>query len=90
MSEETNTPAAPAAPEVPALKPKTGFAVFIDDEGNIFIERAPEALAVEISRPATLLEVRRCMHEVLADLQAQAAAEYTRIALTQVPPAPQE
>lgn len=82
MSEKTT---APETTEAPAIKPKTGFAVFIDDEGNIFIERAPEALAIEVSRPATLLEVRRCMHEVLADLQAQAAAEYTRIALTQIP-----
>lgn len=79
MSEETTTPA-----ENETVAAKTGFAVFIDEEGNIFIERSPEALNVAITRPATLLEVRRCMSEVLADLQAQAAAEYTRIAIQQL------
>lgn len=81
--EETVTPEVTDVPETP--KPKTGFAVFFDQDGNIFIERAPEALSVEISRPATLLEVRRAVSEILYDLQAQAAAEYARIALTPLP-----
>lgn len=68
-----------------APKPKTGFAVLFDDEGNVFIERSPEILSLEIQRPATLLEVRRAVSEILYDLQAQAAAEYARIALTPLP-----
>jgi hypothetical protein len=74
---------APETPETP--KPKAGFAVFFDDDGNVYIERSPEALKVEVTRPATLLEVRRAVSEILYDLQAQAAAEYARIALTPLP-----
>lgn len=78
MSEE-NTVETPAE-QLPQLK--TGFAIFIDIEGNIYVERDPEALAVQIERPANLLEVRRAASEVLSDLQAQAAAEYVAARLT--------
>jgi hypothetical protein len=77
-------------PNQEMIKPKAGFAVFFDQDGNVFIERSPEALKVEIERPATLLEVRRAVSEILMDLQAQASAEYTRIALTPLPEEPQE
>lgn len=68
MTEENTAPTMP--------KLKTGFAIFIDMDGNIYVEREPEALSVEIERPANLLEVRRAASEVLSDLQAQASAEY--------------
>ena len=76
MSEETTTPNAAEAPKV-----KTGFAVLVMEDGNVFIERNVNALAVPVEREATLIEVRRCTSEILMDLQAQAAAEYTVIRL---------
>lgn len=80
---EETTPVEETAPETKG--PKTGFAIFLDDDGNVYLERSPEAFKVEITRPATLLEIRRSVSEVLYDLQAQAAAEYARIALTPLP-----
>jgi hypothetical protein len=68
MSEET-TPSAP--------KPLTGYAIFVDPEGNVFVERNIGALSVEVQREATMVEVRRTCSEILMDLQAQASAEYT-------------
>jgi hypothetical protein len=79
MSEETvNLP-----------KMKTGYLVLIDADGNSFIDRSTELINIDFERSATLLEVRRSASEVLMDLQAQAAAEYTRIALTQMEPPPE-
>ena len=80
MTEETTT--APEAPKV-----KTGFAVLITEDGNVFIERNVKALSVPVEREATLIEVRRSTSEILMDLQAQAAAEYTAIRLTAQPKA---
>ena len=79
MTEETTTEETLVAPELPSFK--TGFAVLVDSEGNIFIERNPEILTAALDRPATLLEVRRACSDVVMDLQAQAAAEYTRLAM---------
>ena len=67
MSEETTQ----------AGKPLTGYAVFVDKEGNVFVERNVGALSVEVEREASMVEVRRTCSEVPMDLQAQAAAEYT-------------
>ena len=75
MSEETTTPNEP--------KLTTGFAVLIDDKGHVYIERNVEALNVELAREATLIEVRRYASEILMDIQAQSAAEYTMIRLAQ-------
>jgi len=75
MTEETTPTENP--------KVKTGFAVLITEDGGVFIERNPQALSIPIEREATLVEVRRCVSEVLMDLQAQAAAEYTVIRLAQ-------
>ena len=58
-----------------------GFAVLIDSEGNVYLETNPEAFSVEIERPATLREVRRYTSELLMDLNAQSAAEYTLVKL---------
>jgi hypothetical protein len=55
----------------------TAFAVLIDVDGHVFVERNKELFTLPIEREITLLEVRRYAAEILADLQAQAAAEYT-------------
>lgn len=67
----------------------TGFAVFIDDNGGVFLEKSSKIFNLPVKREATLLEVRRYMSEILMDIQAQAAAEYTALRLSQ-PPAPKE
>lgn len=77
MSEETavETTEATEVPEQP--KPTTGFAVLVDADGNMFVERNTKVLSIPVEREATLVEVRRLCSEILYDLQAQAAAEYT-------------
>lgn len=59
----------------------TGFAVLINKDGNIFLETSKEALSVKAERDATLREVRRYMAEILSDIEAQSAAEYTLLKL---------
>lgn len=59
----------------------TGFAVLINKDGNIFLETSKEALAVKAERDSTLREVRRYMAEILSDIEAQSAAEYTLLKL---------
>lgn len=75
MSEETTDHT--HAEEAPVVKPATGFAVFISADGHIFIEKNPQILSIEVDREATLVEVRRACSEIVMDLQAQTAAEYT-------------
>lgn len=74
MSEETTT------------KPKmrTGFAVLVNEDGNMFVERNPEIFSIDLDREATLVEVRRFCSEIVSDLQAQAAAEYTVLRMQQL------
>jgi len=60
-----------------APKIATGFAVLIDVDGHVFVERDRNLFSMPIEREITLLEVRRYAAEIIADLQAQAAAEYT-------------
>ena len=76
MSDETT----PATPETPKIT--FGFAVLVDEDGNVFVERTKEALALPVERDATLLEVRRYASELLMDLQAQSAAEYVALRLS--------
>ena len=66
-------------PEVTDIPPKiaTGFAVLIDVDGHVFVERDRNLFSMPVEREITLLEVRRYASEIIADLQAQAAAEYT-------------
>lgn len=66
-------------PEVTDIPPKieTGFAVLIDVDGHVFVERDRTLFSMPVEREITLLEVRRYASEIIADLQAQAAAEYT-------------
>ena len=75
MSDETTTP------ETPKLM--TGFVVLIDPKGNVYVERDTQYLSVELEREATLIEVRRYCSEILMDIQAQSAAEYTMVRLAQ-------
>jgi len=66
-------------PEITDTPPKiqTGFAVMIDVDGHVFVERDRTLFSMPVEREITLLEVRRYASEIIADLQAQAAAEYT-------------
>ena len=66
-------------PEVSDMPPKieTGFAVLIDVDGHVFVERDRTLFSMPVEREITLLEVRRYASEIISDLQAQAAAEYT-------------
>ena len=77
MSEETTE----HTHEASSVNPVTGFAVFINPDGHIFIERNASALAVKVDRESTLVEVRRACAEIVSDIQAQAAAEYTILRL---------
>jgi hypothetical protein len=85
MSEETTptaTPTATATPATDAPNIKFGFAVLVDVDGNVFVERTKDAFALPIERDASLLEVRRYTSEILMDLQAQSAAEYVTLRLS--------
>lgn len=73
MSEETTEHTHEEAP----AKPLTGFAVFIGADGGVILERNPAILNIEVGHEANLAEVRRAVSEILMDLQAQTAAEYT-------------
>jgi hypothetical protein len=73
MSEETTEHTHEEAP----AKPLTGFAVFIGADGGVILERNPAILNIEVEHEANLAEVRRAVSEILMDLQAQTAAEYT-------------
>lgn len=74
MSEET--------PQKPKMK--TGFAVLVNEDGNMFVERNPQVFSLDLDREATLVEVRRFCSEIVSDLQAQAAAEYTVLRMKQL------
>jgi hypothetical protein len=82
MSEKTKETTATATPATDAPAIKFGFAVLVDVEGNVFVERTKDAFALPIERDASLLEVRRYTSEILMDLQAQSAAEYVTLRLS--------
>jgi len=81
MSEETN----PVEESTSDVNPEflTAFVVAIADNGAVYLERSPEVLKITVKREATLIEIRRYVSEILMDLQAQAAAEYTLTAFAQ-------
>jgi hypothetical protein len=87
MEENTETTTeettAPEGAEAADLNLKTAFVVAIDPDGRVYLELNTDSLTIPVERPATLIEVRRYLSEILMDLQAQAAAEYTVGALTQ-------
>lgn len=84
MSEETHdhtheTQPDPSAPAVPNFK--FGFVVLVSEGGDIFVEKDAAAFSIPVEREASLLEIRRYTSELLMDLQAQSAAEYTTLRL---------
>ena len=66
-----------------APKLRTGFAVLVGEDGSVYVERNSQALSLPLEREATLIEVRRYCSEILMDIQAQSAAEYTVLRLAQ-------
>lgn len=82
MSEKTTTPAVDTPEEVAPPKISFGFAILVDENTNVYIERNTQVFSLPVEREATLIEVRRYISEILMDLQAQAAAEYTAIRLS--------
>jgi len=81
MSEDTATEATPtpdeSTPELPTFK--YGFAVLVNEEGTVYIEKNLSLFSIPVEREATLIEIRRYVSEILMDLQAQASAEYTSL-----------
>ena len=83
MTDETTPPdTTTETPAAPAIK--FGFAVLIDDGGNVFIEKSPSVFSLPVEREASLIEVRRYTSEILMDLQAQAAAEYSALRIAAI------
>jgi hypothetical protein len=54
-----------------------GFAILVDEKGNMYLERDPKVFNLPVQRESTLVEVRRYAEDIVMDIQAQAAAEYT-------------
>jgi len=77
MTDETTTDSTPSQPKI-----KFGYAVFVTDDGDVYVERDVAAFSIPVERQATLIEVRRYTSEILMDLQAQSAAEYVGLKLT--------
>jgi hypothetical protein len=76
--EETTAPAPDAsAPEMPKFK--YGFAILVSEDGGVYIEKDLSLFSIPVERESTLIEIRRYTSEILMDLQAQAAAEYTSL-----------
>jgi hypothetical protein len=80
MSDDTTTPTPDASePELPKFK--YGFIVLVSEDGSVYIEKDGAQFSLPVEREATLLEIRRYTSEILMDLQAQSAAEYTSMRL---------
>ena len=60
------------------LKAVTAFLVVIDEENNSHVVYDIPTELVEITRPASLRDVRRAVLEIGADIAAQAAAQYSQ------------
>lgn len=78
MSENTET----TTDNTPKLR--FGFGIMVDYDGNVFVEKNTSILSIPVEREATLIEVRRYLSEILMDLQAQAAAEYSAMRIAAV------
>lgn len=74
MSEETVETTTEETPKQPNIV--TGFAILVDDAGNMFVERSPEVFSMPVARQGSFVELRRYCSEIIYDLNAQAAAEY--------------
>jgi len=81
MSEETIVESVDAPTEAPQPELATAFVVAIDKENRVYLERNTGSINLSVEREASLIEVRRYISEILMDLQAQAAGEYTVTAL---------
>jgi len=80
-TEKADVEATATSEDAPKLR--TGFAVLVGEDGSVYVERNTQALSLPLEREATLIEVRRYCSEILMDIQAQSAAEYTVIRLAQ-------
>jgi hypothetical protein len=69
------------APETPKFV--SGFAILITEAGEMFLERSPKVFSVPVDRESTIIEVRRYCSEILMDINAQSAAEYTLMRFAQ-------
>ena len=89
-AEVTEVAEVTEAPEAPKIK--TAFVIAIGEDGAVFLERNTQAINIPVEREASMIEVRRYLSEILMDLLAQAAAEYTLTAVSQVraPQAPDQ
>jgi hypothetical protein len=69
----------------PAESPKfvSGFAILITETGEMFLERSPKVFSLPVDRESTIIEVRRYCSEILMDISAQSAAEYTLMRFAQ-------
>lgn len=76
-ADHTHSADPSALPE--GVKFRAGFAVLIGEDGAVFIEKDLAQFNIPVDRESTLLEIRRYTSEILMDLQAQAAAEYTSL-----------
>lgn len=59
-----------------------GFGILVAEDGGVFLEKSPQLFTVPVEREASLIEIRRYLSDILMDLQAQAAAEYTVLRLS--------
>jgi len=74
----------PEQPEVQAPKIIAAAVFGFDTTGAPFLNLAKDSLSIETDREMNLIEIRRYMSEILMDLQAQTAAEYTIARLVNV------
>jgi hypothetical protein len=77
MEDDTTTTTDIPTPEAPKFK--FGYVVLVDENGGLYLEKNPAVFSISVEREATLIEVRRHTSEILMDLTAQAAAEYTAL-----------
>ena len=80
LTDETDT----LEEDEPGLEPKVppfkyGFAVLVNENSEVFIEKDLSLFSIPVERAASLIEIRRYTSEILMDLQAQASAEYASI-----------
>jgi hypothetical protein len=78
MSKKEEVTTAPESPKF-----VSGFAILITETGEMFLERSPKVFSLPVDRESTIIEVRRYCSEILMDINAQSAAEYTLMRFAQ-------
>lgn len=78
MSKKEEATVVPEAPKF-----VSGFAILITETGEMFLERSPKVFSLSVERESTIIEVRRYCSEILMDISAQSAAEYTLMRFAQ-------